>query len=109
LIRLARREIRQSALLVKCARAEHHQQYLAEDPNGYCGIGGSGVVCAGADSSAAVLAGGGASPAAGAGVAALPAVDGVAGVDGMGGASDGGGGGGLRAFSVRWLTAMVTR
>jgi peptide-methionine (S)-S-oxide reductase len=24
---------------------EYHQQYLAKNPNGYCGIGGTGVVC----------------------------------------------------------------
>jgi peptide-methionine (S)-S-oxide reductase len=24
---------------------DYHQQYLAKNPNGYCGIGGSGVVC----------------------------------------------------------------
>jgi peptide-methionine (S)-S-oxide reductase len=24
----------------------HHQQYLAKNPHGYCGIGGTGVVCA---------------------------------------------------------------
>jgi len=23
----------------------YHQQYLAKNPNGYCGIGGTGVVC----------------------------------------------------------------
>ncbi len=26
---------------------EHHQQYLAKNPNGYCGLGGTGVRCAG--------------------------------------------------------------
>jgi len=25
---------------------QHHQQYLAKNPNGYCGLGGTGVVCA---------------------------------------------------------------
>ncbi|MCX6602609.1 MAG: peptide-methionine (S)-S-oxide reductase, partial [Acidobacteria bacterium] len=24
----------------------YHQQYLAKNPNGYCGIGGTGVSCA---------------------------------------------------------------
>jgi len=24
---------------------EHHQQYLAKNPQGYCGIGGTGVTC----------------------------------------------------------------
>ncbi len=24
---------------------EHHQQYLAKNPNGYCGMGGTGVAC----------------------------------------------------------------
>ena len=24
---------------------EYHQQYLAKDPNGYCGLGGTGVAC----------------------------------------------------------------
>jgi peptide-methionine (S)-S-oxide reductase len=24
---------------------EHHQQYLAKNPNGYCGLGGTGVSC----------------------------------------------------------------
>ena len=24
---------------------EYHQQYLAKNPNGYCGIGGTGVRC----------------------------------------------------------------
>lgn len=24
---------------------EYHQQYLGKDPNGYCGLGGTGVVC----------------------------------------------------------------
>jgi len=24
---------------------DYHQQYLAKNPNGYCGIGGTGVVC----------------------------------------------------------------
>ena len=24
---------------------EYHQQYLAKNPNGYCGIGGTGVTC----------------------------------------------------------------
>jgi peptide-methionine (S)-S-oxide reductase len=23
----------------------HHQQYLAKNPNGYCGLGGTGVSC----------------------------------------------------------------
>jgi peptide-methionine (S)-S-oxide reductase len=25
---------------------EYHQQYLAKNPNGYCGLGGTGVTCA---------------------------------------------------------------
>jgi peptide-methionine (S)-S-oxide reductase len=25
---------------------DYHQQYLAKNPNGYCGIGGTGVSCA---------------------------------------------------------------
>ena len=25
---------------------QYHQQYLAKNPNGYCGIGGTGVICA---------------------------------------------------------------
>ena len=24
---------------------DHHQQYLAKNPNGYCGLGGTGVAC----------------------------------------------------------------
>jgi peptide-methionine (S)-S-oxide reductase len=24
---------------------DYHQQYLAKNPNGYCGIGGTGVTC----------------------------------------------------------------
>ena len=24
---------------------DYHQQYLAKNPNGYCGIGGTGVSC----------------------------------------------------------------
>ena len=24
---------------------DYHQQYLAKNPNGYCGLGGTGVVC----------------------------------------------------------------
>jgi peptide-methionine (S)-S-oxide reductase len=24
---------------------DHHQQYLAKNPDGYCGMGGTGVVC----------------------------------------------------------------
>ena len=24
---------------------EYHQQYLAKNPNGYCGLGGTGVSC----------------------------------------------------------------
>ena len=28
----------------------HHQQYLAKNPGGYCGLGGSGVACPGGDS-----------------------------------------------------------
>ena len=24
---------------------EYHQQYLAKNPDGYCGIGGTGVAC----------------------------------------------------------------
>ena len=27
----------------KPVRADYHQQYLAKNPNGYCGIGGCGV------------------------------------------------------------------
>jgi len=28
------------------SRAEdYHQQYLAKNPNGYCGLGGTGVAC----------------------------------------------------------------
>ena len=27
---------------------EYHQQYLAKNPNGYCGLGGTGVSCSGA-------------------------------------------------------------
>jgi len=27
----------------KCFSADYHQQYLAKNPNGYCGIGGYGV------------------------------------------------------------------
>ena len=23
----------------------YHQQYLAKEPNGYCGLGGTGVAC----------------------------------------------------------------
>ena len=26
---------------------DYHQQYLAKNPNGYCGLGGTGVSCAG--------------------------------------------------------------
>ena len=26
-------------------RAEYHQQYLAKNPDGYCGLGGTGVSC----------------------------------------------------------------
>jgi len=38
--------------------AEHyHQQYLAKHPAGYCGIGGTGVRCPGADASAGRPAG----------------------------------------------------
>ena len=29
---------------------EHHQQYLAENPRGYCGLGGTGVRCPGSSS-----------------------------------------------------------
>ena len=25
---------------------DYHQQYLAKNPNGYCGLGGTGVACA---------------------------------------------------------------
>ena len=25
---------------------EYHQQYLAKNPDGYCGLGGTGVTCA---------------------------------------------------------------
>jgi peptide-methionine (S)-S-oxide reductase len=28
---------------VKCISADYHQQYLAKNPDGYCGIGGCGV------------------------------------------------------------------
>ena len=24
---------------------DYHQQYLAKNPNGYCGLGGTGVTC----------------------------------------------------------------
>ena len=24
---------------------DYHQQYLAKNPNGYCGIGGTGILC----------------------------------------------------------------
>ena len=24
---------------------DYHQQYLAKNPNGYCGLGGTGVAC----------------------------------------------------------------
>jgi peptide-methionine (S)-S-oxide reductase len=24
---------------------DYHQQYLAKNPRGYCGVGGTGVVC----------------------------------------------------------------
>jgi peptide-methionine (S)-S-oxide reductase len=27
---------------------DYHQQYLAKNPSGYCGLGGTGVVCPGA-------------------------------------------------------------
>jgi peptide methionine sulfoxide reductase MsrA len=27
----------------KCLSADYHQQYLAKNPDGYCGIGGCGV------------------------------------------------------------------
>ena len=26
-------------------RPNHHQQYLAKNPGGYCGLGGTGVAC----------------------------------------------------------------
>jgi peptide-methionine (S)-S-oxide reductase len=26
---------------------DYHQQYLGKNPNGYCGLGGTGVACAG--------------------------------------------------------------
>ena len=26
-----------------CLAADYHQQYLAKNPNGYCGIGGCGI------------------------------------------------------------------
>jgi peptide methionine sulfoxide reductase MsrA len=29
--------------MLKWNRADYHQQYLAKNPNGYCGIGGCGV------------------------------------------------------------------
>ena len=29
---------------------DYHQQYLAKNPGGYCGLGGTGVACPGADS-----------------------------------------------------------
>jgi peptide-methionine (S)-S-oxide reductase len=29
---------------------DYHQQYLAKNPNGYCGLGGTGVTCAPANS-----------------------------------------------------------
>ena len=28
---------------ISCLRAYYHQQYLAKNPDGYCGIGGCGV------------------------------------------------------------------
>src|SRR3954451_5307219 len=28
-----------------CSAEPYHQQYLAKNPNGYCGLGGTGVVC----------------------------------------------------------------
>ncbi len=28
-----------------CFAEDYHQQYLAKNPNGYCGIGGTGVIC----------------------------------------------------------------
>jgi peptide-methionine (S)-S-oxide reductase len=28
---------------ISAIRADYHQQYLAKNPNGYCGIGGCGV------------------------------------------------------------------
>jgi peptide-methionine (S)-S-oxide reductase len=31
----------------------HHQQYLAKEPHGYCGLGGTGVACAAATGVAA--------------------------------------------------------
>ena len=27
----------------KCLSADYHQQYLAKNPGGYCGIGGCGI------------------------------------------------------------------
>jgi peptide-methionine (S)-S-oxide reductase len=27
------------------AAEDYHQQYLAKNPDGYCGLGGTGVVC----------------------------------------------------------------
>ncbi|HCX88198.1 MAG TPA: peptide-methionine (S)-S-oxide reductase [Gammaproteobacteria bacterium] len=32
---------------------DYHQQYLAKNPGGYCGLGGTGVACPGADSASA--------------------------------------------------------
>jgi peptide methionine sulfoxide reductase MsrA len=28
-----------------CPTQRYHQQYLAKNPNGYCGLGGTGVSC----------------------------------------------------------------
>jgi peptide-methionine (S)-S-oxide reductase len=36
-------EIKQSAEFYYAE--EYHQQYLAKNPSGYCGIGGTGVTC----------------------------------------------------------------
>jgi len=32
---------------------DYHQQYLAKNPGGYCGLGGTGVVCAGSEQATA--------------------------------------------------------
>jgi peptide-methionine (S)-S-oxide reductase len=30
---------------LKLNRKDYHQQYLAKNPGGYCGLGGTGVAC----------------------------------------------------------------
>ncbi|MGB1715514.1 MAG: peptide-methionine (S)-S-oxide reductase, partial [Arenicellales bacterium] len=32
---------------------DYHQQYLAKNPGGYCGLGGTGVACPGMESASA--------------------------------------------------------